>query len=167
LSEKLSGVGRATLAILFTAMTVAIVVLALRLRDERGPLDAEATALELVGRGVAQDPRREEDRWEVEVVRPDGSMVEVTLSNDLELRGFDEELGPAGTLAPDELRGADRVRAMRAAFGETGPGEVVSVERDAHGIEVRIQTGARRQQEVELDEGFRVVEVDDEALSDE
>jgi hypothetical protein len=159
--------GRATLFILFTAMTVAIVVLALRLRDESGPLDAETTALELVGGGLAQDPRREDDRWEVDIVRPDGSMVEVSLGDDLRLRELDEERGPAGTLASDELRGADRFRAMRAAFKEVGPGEVVSVEHDTQGIEVRIQTGARRQQEVELDRNFRVIEVDDEALTDE
>jgi hypothetical protein len=167
LSEKLSAVGRASLFILFSAMTIAIVVLALRLRDERGPLDAEATALEFVEDGVAQDPRREGDRWEVDVVRPDGSMVEVSLGSDMELRGLDEELGPAGTLAPDELRGRDRVQAVRAAFQEIGPGEVVSVEYDTHGIEVRIRTGARRQQEVELDRRFRVLEVDDESLTDE
>jgi hypothetical protein len=167
LSEKLSRVGRATLFILFTAMTAAIVVLALRLRDESGPLDAEATALELVDGGVAQDPRREDGRWEVDVVRPDGSMVEVSLGDDLELRELDEEIGPAGTLAQDELRGAARVRAVRAAFAEVGPGEVVSVEYDKPGIEVRIRTGARQQKEVELDANYRVVEVDDEALSDE
>jgi hypothetical protein len=159
--------GRATLFIVFTAMTVAIVVLALRLRDESGPLDAEATALELVEGGVAQEPRREGDRWEVDVVRPDGSMVEVSLGNDLKLRELDEEAGPFGTLAPDELRGKARVRAVRAAFEKTGPGEVVSVEYDTHGIEVRIRTGARTQQEVELDRKFRVVEVDDESLGDE
>jgi hypothetical protein len=37
LSEKLSPLGRPTLFILFTAMTIAIGVLALRLRDEQGP----------------------------------------------------------------------------------------------------------------------------------
>jgi hypothetical protein len=167
LSEKLSRVGRAGLFIVFTLMTVAIVVLALRLRDESGPLDAEATALELVEGGIAQEPRREDNRWEVDVVRPDGSMVEVSLGDDLTVHELDEEIGPAGTLASDELRGDARVRAVRAAFAETGPGAVVSVERDTHGIEVRIRTGGRRQQEVELDRKFRVVEVDDESLGDE
>jgi hypothetical protein len=168
LSEKLSALGRASLFILFTAMMVAIVVLAIRLRDDQGPQEAEAVALEIVEDGVAQDARREDDRWEVDVVRPDGSMVQVSLGEDLELRGLDEELGPAGTLADDELRGAARARAVRAAFRETGPGKVVSVERDANGgIEVRIQHGGRRQLEVELNRNFRVVEVDDEQLSDE
>jgi hypothetical protein len=161
-------VGRPSLFILFTAMTVAIVVLALRLRDEQGPLDAEQVAVEHVGKGVAHDARREDDHWEVDVVRPDGSMVQVNLGEDLELQGLDEELGPAGTLADDELRGEARTRAVRAAFGETGPGEVVSVERDPNGsIEVRIQNGSQRQLEVELDRKFRLVEVDDEALGDE
>jgi hypothetical protein len=168
LSEKLSAVGRATIFIVFTAMTIAIVVLALRLRDEQGPLDAEAVAVDLVGAGIAQDSRREGDRWEVDVVRPDGSMVQVSLGENLELRSLDEELGPAGTLAEDELRGPARQRAVRAAFTETGIGKVVSVERDTgQGIEVRVRTGSRRQIEVELDRNFRVVEVDDESLGDE
>ena len=154
--------------LLFTAMTIAIVVRALRLRDEQGSLDAEAVALDIVRDGIAQDSRREGDRWEVDVVRPDGSMVQVSLGADLEFRSLDEELGPAGTLADDELRGAARARAVRAAFRETGPGEVVSVERDANrGVEVRIQNGGQRQLEVELDRNFRVVEVDNEALGDE
>jgi hypothetical protein len=168
LSEKLSPVGRASLFIVFTAMMAAIVVLALRLRDDKGPIDAEAVAVEVVGNGIATDSRREGDRWEVDVVRPDGSMVQVSLGEDLELRGLDEELGPAGTLAEDELRGPARARAVRAAFTETGIGKVVSVERDAGGeIEVRVRTGNGRQQEVELDRNFRVLEVDDESLGDE
>jgi hypothetical protein len=168
LSEKLFAVGRASLFLVFAAMMIAIVVLALRLRDEQGPLDAEQVAVEHVGDGVAHDARREDDVWEVDVVRPDGSMVQVTLGNDLKLRSLDEELGPAGTLADDELRGAARARAVRAAFKETGPGEVVSVERDPNGgIEVRIQNGGQRQVEVELDRNYRLVEIDDEALGDE
>ena len=160
--------GRASLFIVFTAMMVAIVVLALRLRDEQGPVDAEAVAVELVGDGVAQDSRREDDRWEVDVVRPDGSMVQVSLGDDLKLRGLDEELGPAGTLAEDELRGPARARAVRAAFTETGIGKVVSVERDKGGeIEVRVRPGSGRQIEVELDRNYRVLELDDESLGDE
>ncbi|HEV2873714.1 MAG TPA: hypothetical protein VGW14_01080 [Thermoleophilaceae bacterium] len=160
--------GRASLFLLFTAMTVAIVVLAMRLRDEQGPLDAEEVAVELVGDGIAQDSRREDDRWEVDVVRPDGSMVQVSLGDDLKLRGLDEELGPAGTLADDELRGPARARAVRAAFTETGIGKVVSVERDTgHGIEVRVRTGSGRQIEVELDRNLRVIEIDHESLGDE
>jgi hypothetical protein len=161
-------VGRASLFLLFTAMTVAIVVLALRLSAEQGPLDAEAVAVELVGDGIAQDSRREGDRWEVDVARADGSMVQVSLGDDLELRALDEELGPAGTLADDELRGPARVRAVRAAFTETGIGKVVSVERDAgREIEVRVRTGSGRQIEVEIDRNFRVLEIDHESLGDE
>jgi hypothetical protein len=161
-------VGRATLSIVFTAMTAAIVLLALQLRDDQGPLDAEAVAVKFVGNGIAQDARREDDRWEVDVVRPDGSMVQVSLGEDLELRGLDEELGPAGTLANDELRGPARARAVRAAFAETGIGKVVSVERDSgQEIEVRVRPGGGRQVEVELDRNLHVVEIDHESLGDE
>ena len=160
--------GRPGLFLLFTTMTAAIVVLVFLLRDEQGTADVEAVAVEVVGDGRATDSRREDDRWEVDVVRPYGSMVQVSLGDDLKLRGLDEELGPAGTLADDELRGPRRARAVRAAFTESGIGKVVSVERDTgHGIEVRVRTGTRRQVEVELDRNFRVLEVDDESLGDE
>jgi hypothetical protein len=87
------------LFLIIAAMTIAIIVVALQLRDDQGSLDAEAAAVKYVAGGVAQDTRREDDRWEVDVVRPDGSMVQVNLGRDLELTSLDEELGPAGTLA--------------------------------------------------------------------
>jgi hypothetical protein len=152
---------RTGLFLLCAVMTVALVVMALHLRQEEGPWDAEDVALEWVGDGVAQKPRREGGRWEVDVVRPDGSMVQVSVGDGLKLRGVDEELGPGGTLAPDELRGTARRRAVQAAFAETRPGQVVSVERGSRGqIEVCIRLRKGRQVEVELDRMLRVVEVD-------
>jgi hypothetical protein len=161
---------RPSLVLLLASMAVALVVLVLlRIDEESGPLDAEEVALQWVGNeGVAQEPRRDGDAWEIDIVRPDGSMVQVRLGDKLELRGFDEELGPAGTLASDELRGAERARAVRAAFSEIGPGQVVSAERDSpEEVEVRVRTGTGRQMEVELDEKFRVTGVDEEDPRDE
>jgi hypothetical protein len=156
------------LFLIIAAMTIAIVVVAFQLRDDQGAIDARAAALELVGNGVAQDPRRDGDRWEVDVVRDDGSMVQVNLDDDLELRSLDEELGPGGTLAEDELRGAKRVRAVEAAFEETGPGEVVSVERDsARRVKVRVLKPNGEHIGVVLDDSMRVVAVDDEDPDDE
>jgi hypothetical protein len=129
---------------------------------------AEAAALRWVRTGVTQEPRRDGDDWEIDVVRPDGSMVQVKLGPSLELRDFDEEFGPAGTPAHDELRGESRARAVRAAFAETGPGQVVSVERDSRReIEVSIRLADDRQVQVELDHTFRVVGVTREDPSDE
>jgi hypothetical protein len=160
--------GRRNLLILIVAMTVALVVVAFQLRDEEGPLDAEAVAMRLVAGGVAQESRHDGDRWEVDVVRDDGSMVQVNLGENLELRSIDEELGPAGTLAPDEVTGAARLRAVKAAFAETGPGQVVSVERDSpREIKVRIQTSNGRQVGVVLNRDMRVLAVDAEDLGDE
>jgi hypothetical protein len=151
---------RTSVLFLFAAMTTALVVMALDIR-QKGPGDAEAVALHVVPDGVSQTPRREGGRWEVDVVRADGSMVQVSLGDDLELLGLDEELGPAGTLAPDELTGTARRRAVRTAFTVTRPGQVASVERDASGqIEVCIRMRTGRQVEVELDHTFRVVEVE-------
>jgi hypothetical protein len=129
---------------------------------------AEAAALRWVRSGVTQEPRRDGDGWEVDVVRPDGSMVQVRLGPRLQLRDFDEEFGPAGTPAPDEMRGEPRARAVRAAFTETGPGHVVSVERESRQeIEVSIALSDDNQVEVELDRMFRVVRVRTEDQRDE
>jgi hypothetical protein len=160
--------GRRSLLVLIAVLSVALGVLAIGLRDDEGPLDAEAVAEELVTDGVAQELRRDGNRWEVDVVRADGSMVQVNLGDDLELRSLDEEVGPAGTLAPDELRGSARTRAVQAAFAETGPGQVVSVERDSpREVKVRVRTWNGRQVGVELDHDFRVVNVDSEDPRDE
>jgi hypothetical protein len=141
-------------------LTTLAVVIVVRVDEQSNPPDPEAAALQWVGDGLAQTARREENRWEVDVVRPDGSMVQVSLGDDLDLRGLDEELGPGGTLAPDELQGRRRARAVQAAFAETRPGQVTSVERDLSGeIEVCIRTQTGRQVEVELDQALRVVEV--------
>ena len=154
---------RALLPWLLAAMITAVVVIGLRPGEHGSPLDAEAAALLWADDGETQKARRESGGWEVDVVRPDGSMVQVSLDDDLELRGLDEELGPAGTLAPDELRGAARARAVQTAFAESRPGQVTSVERDSSGeIEVCIRMRTGRQVEVELDQMFRVVKVDHE-----
>jgi hypothetical protein len=129
--------------------------------------DAEIAALSWVRAGKAQPPRREGDNWEVDVRRPDGSLVQVTMGDDLQLRDFDEEFGPAGAPAPDELAGAARARATAAAFWHVGPGRVVGVERDRSGeIEVGIRLGGD-QIEVRLDERYRVIEVHPEDRGDE
>lgn len=158
-----------TIVIVFTAMAIALVAMGVRLGDEaNSPVDAEVAALDWVGNGVSQVPRREGGNWEVDVIRPDGSMVQVTLDEDLELRDIDEELGPAGTPAHDELTGAVRARAVRAAFAEVGPGHVVGVERDSNReIEVGIQKRRGHQVEVELNGRFRVTEVETEDPRDE
>jgi hypothetical protein len=158
-----------TILIVFGAMAIALVLMGLRLGEESvSPVDAELAALDWVGNGFSQGPRREGDNWEVDIVRADGSMVQVTLGKDLELRGLDEESGPAGSPAHDELTGAARARAVRASFAEVGPGLVVGVERDSsREIEVGIRKRDGRQVEVELDGRFKVTEVETEDPGDE
>jgi hypothetical protein len=156
-----------TIFIVFGAMTIALVVMGFELGEDTDPLSAEVAALDAVPDGVSQVPRREGDRWEVDVVRPDGSMVQVSLNKNLDLLGLDEEYGPAGTLAPDEARGPARVRAVRAAFAEVGAGEVIGVERESGGryeVGVLLRDG---QVEVELDRRFGVTEVEGEDPRDE
>jgi hypothetical protein len=159
---------RNTIFLLIATMTVAAVVIGLELGEQTTLLDAELVALERISDGRVQESRRDNGRWEVDVVRPDGSMVQVNLGDELELRSLDEELGPAGTLAPDELRGRRRLGAVQAAFVETGPGQVLSVERDRNGdIDVRIRTRGDGLVQVELDRRFRVLEVKGEDPGDE
>jgi hypothetical protein len=154
---------------LFLVVIAVVTFLAIP-RDEgqARPSDAEAAALERFPSGTVQPARIEDDEWEVDIVRPDGSLVEVTFDHELNLRDLDEEIGPGGTLADDELKGSARRRAIRAAFEVTGPGEVKSVERDSPNeleVGVRFQNGV--QIEVELDRHFRVGEVEDEDPADE
>jgi hypothetical protein len=157
-----------TIFIVFGAMTIALVLMGFELGEDANPADAEVAALEAVPHGVSQVPRRDGDNWEVDVVRPDGSMVQVSLSKSLDLLGLDEEYGPAGTLAPDEARGAARVQAVQAAFAEVGTGEVTGVERESDGrFEVGVLLRGGEQVEVELDRSFRVTEVEGEDPRDE
>jgi hypothetical protein len=143
---------------------------AFQLRDDDdgfSATDARVAALSWVGVGEAEPPRRDGDNWEVDVRRPDGSLVQVTFDEDLNLRGFDEEFGPAGVPAADELTGADRARAIEATYRHIGPARVVGVERDPAGeIEVGVRMGGD-QIEVRLDDRYRVMEVNPEDRSDE
>lgn len=162
------GLFRKSMIALIVALVLASAAFQLRDDDDDvGTKDAEIAALSWVGVGEAETPRREGGNWEVDVRRPDGSLVQVTLSEDLQLRGFDEESGPAGTPAPDELTGAARERAIEATFRHVGPGRVVGVERDPDGvIEVGLRLGTD-QVEVRLDRRFRVIEVHPEDPGDE
>jgi hypothetical protein len=150
-----------TIFLVFGAMTIASVFMAVRVEEPADRGDVEMTAVDWVGEGRAQPPRRDGDTWEVDVVRRNGSMVQVTLGDDLRLRGLDEESGPAGTLAHDELTGPARARAVQAAFAEVGPGQVIEVERESpRAIGVRIQQPGGRQIEVDMDARFRVSDVE-------
>jgi hypothetical protein len=158
--------------VLLATLAVVAVLMGLELAEDTteqvAQLDAEDAALESVVDGTVQESRRDGGRWEVDVVRPDGSVVQVNLADDLELRSLDEEQGPAGTFASDELRGQRRARAVAEAFDETGPGEVVSVERDRDGdFDVRVRTWKGGLVQVELDRSFRILEVMREDLGDE
>jgi hypothetical protein len=154
---------------LIVALVIASGVIQLVQDDDENFDSAEArtAALSWVGVGNAEAPRREGQNWEVDVRRPNGSMVQVTIGGDLELRAFDEELGPAGTPASDELRGTARERAIEAAYWHVGPARVVGVERDPTGvIEVGMRMG-KDQIEVSLDDRFRAIEVRPEDPGDE
>jgi hypothetical protein len=167
--ERVDCVFRKSMILLIVALVVASGVIRLLRDDDESVSAAEAktAAKSWVGVGKAEAPRREGDNWEVDVRRPNGSLVQVTMGDQLELRDFDEEFGPAGTPASDELRGTPRKRAIEAAYWHVGPGRVVGVERDPNRvIEVGMRMG-QDQIEVRLDQRFRVVEVRPEDPGDE
>ena len=159
---------RKSMILLIVALVLASAAFQLRDDDEDfSPAEARVAALSWVGVGEAEAPRREGDNWEVDVRRPDGSLVQVTLGDRLELRGFDEEFGPAHTPGPDELEGAARARAIKAAFWYVGPGRVIGVERDSsREIDVDMRLGKDRV-EVELNPRFRLIQVKPEDPRDE
>jgi hypothetical protein len=157
-----------TLLLLLAVTAVVMAVVGLDRRTDIGADDAEAAALDWVGVGVAQEPRRDGGEWEVDIVRPDGSMVEVTIGDALEVRGFDEERGAAGRPAHDEVHGPLRAAAIDAALTVTGSGEARSVERDGPGeVEVGLVTRDDLHVEVELDASLHVTEVELEDPQDE
>jgi hypothetical protein len=160
-------------------MVIGVVVVALALLafvalvpgSETRP-DAAAAQREALGWAdaeVADEPRRVGDGWEVDVRRADGSVVEVTLGRTLDLRELDEERGPGGAPAHDELAGRARARAIAAARPRAGRvGKVTSVEREGDGtIEVNFATAGEAVIEVELDRRLRVRDVDREEAGDE
>ena len=159
---------KASFAVLLLVIVVMTFFALPRDEGQAKPSDAEAAALERFPDGTVQPARIEDDEWEVDVVLPNGSLVEVTYDHELHFRDLDEEIGPGGRLANDELRGDERRRAIDAAFQVTGPGRVTSVERDSPNeveVKVRFQNGI--QIEVELDRNFHVGEVENEDPGDE
>jgi hypothetical protein len=161
---------RTSVIILSVALVIAAAELKLREDDDDegfSAAEAKTAALSWVGAGEAQAPRRDGEDWEVDVVRPNGSLVQVTLGDRLELREFDEEFGPGHTPGPDELRGAARARAIEAAFGHVGPGRVLGVERESsREIDVDMRLGNDRI-EVQLNPRFRAIGVKPEDSHDE
>ena len=129
---------------------------------------AEVAAQNWARVGMTEPPRPDDDEWEVDVIRPNGSLVEVTIGDRLELRGLDEEFGRGGSRAADELSGRTRKRAIRAAFEVAGPGRVLSAEREpGHGVEVNVRRPTGDVFEVGLDAALRVVELEPEHPGDE
>jgi len=101
--------------------------------DEPDAAAARQAALVWTEAELADAPRWNGDEWEVDVRRANGSLVEVTLGRDLELRELDEELGPGGAPAHDELTRPLRERAIAAARSESGPGRVPASSASATG----------------------------------
>jgi hypothetical protein len=159
---------RVALCVLVVGLLALAVSMAWPRVPEPRESDLAAAAVHWVGAGTPQAPRRDGDEWEVDVIRLNGSLVEVTLGNQRELLGLDEERGPGRGPAPDELAGVPRQRAARVALAVTGPGTVLSVERESGGIvEVGIELRDGGRVEVALDRRLRVLEVEPEDPRDE
>jgi hypothetical protein len=155
--------------IVVACATAAVAVLALWPREpEVEAAEAVSVAVGWVGVGTPQAPRRDGGEWEVDVARPNGSLVEVTVGQGGELLGFDEERGRAGGRAPDELTGSLRTRAVRAALAAAGPGRVLSAEwEQGGGIEVAVRRADGTQVEAGLDRRLQLQELEREDPADE
>jgi hypothetical protein len=131
--------------------------------------EARLAALQSTGGGEASTHRRDGDEWEVDVRRGNGSLVEVTLGPGLTRRHLDEERGVADSVAPDEVVGPRRTRAVTAALTETGDGQIRYVEREHGGtVEVRVLRPDGMAVEVEPDPRDSTVrEIEAESVDDE
>lgn len=158
------------MALILLSATMVVLGASAFFSPERGASGAEAARIALgwVGAGKAQEPRRCDEKWEVDVVRADGSLVEVTIGDRLELLGTDEELGPGRSAADDEVSGSRRLRAVHAALADVPDGAALGVERErGGGIEVAMLRSGGARVEVELDRRLRVVEIEPEHRDDE
>jgi hypothetical protein len=153
----------------FVGVVIAGTVVALPRGDGQASASkAEAAARYWVGPGTVQPARLENNRWEVDVALPDGSLVQVTLDRELELQDIDEELGPGGRRAHDEVTGELRDRAILKALAVAGPGRIRGVERDsANELEVGVLRPNGIQLEVELDAELNVIHIEREDPEDE
>jgi hypothetical protein len=153
-------------------VAAALVVLAL-LAFSPGGDDVDAAAAQQAARNwtgleKTDPPRREGHGWEVDVRREDGSVVEVNLGPDLQLIELDEELGPGGTPADDEVQGAKRAKAIAVVHAHGVRGEVRSVEQEPDGsMEVDVVQPDRTVLEVDLDARMRVQGTATEQFGDE
>lgn len=130
-----------------------------------GDLDrASRAALAEAGGGEVVDSERDDGRFEVEVLRPDGTRVEVTLDDSFavvhsELDDHDD---------PDDDRpvtGEELERVTQAALAETGEGTVTDAEQEADGTyEVEVRRADGTEVDLRLDEDLAVthVRVDDD-----
>jgi hypothetical protein len=166
--------GRASLLLKFVAACFLAVLAgatfaALSRDDERvSAADAEAAARYWLGGGTVQPARQEGGGWEVDVFLPDGSLVELRFDRRLKLRSIDEEIGPGGTRAHDEVTGPPRHRAILAAIELTGPGRVISVEHDSpNELDVDIRRPDGTQDRVVLDAKLRLERIVPEDPGDE
>ena len=160
----------ATAAAAATAAVVTLLLLAVAPRglDQPDPASAQRAALHWTGGGQSEAPRRNDEAWEVDVRRADGSLVEIQLGPELELWEVDEELSTGGAPAHDEATGAVRARAITAARTVFSHGSVRSVERERDGsFEVDIVDRGQTIVEIELDRQLRVTDTDNEAIGDE
>jgi hypothetical protein len=136
--------------------------------DEFDAEAAQEAARNWTGHATTEAPRREGAGWEVDVRRADGSVVEVNLGPELQLIELDEELGPGGTPADDEVQGEKRARAIAVVHAHGVRGNVRSVEQERDGsIEVDVVGPGRTVLEVDLDAGLRVLGVSREEFADE
>jgi hypothetical protein len=161
-------VTRLTLILVATAAAAVALLTLLPREPEIGAEEAAAVAAGWVGAGAPQAPRRNGGEWEVDVVRRDGSLVEVTVGQQGQLLGFDEERAAGDRPPPDELTGPIRARAVRVALAAAGPGRVLSTERErGGGIEIAVRRADRTQVEVGLDPRLRILEIEREEPADE
>jgi hypothetical protein len=136
--------------------------------DRVDAVAAQEAARDWTGIEETDPARRRDNGWEVDVHRDDGSVIEVNLGPKLELVELDEELGPGGTPAADEVLGAERKRVIAVVRREDITGHVRSVERERDGtIEVDVVQPDRTILEVDLDARLRVTGSDREELGDE
>jgi uncharacterized membrane protein YkoI len=118
-------------------------------------------ALAEAGGGRVIEFEYDEGFYDVEIRKPDGSLLDVGLNRELSTVFAAPDL-PDPVRDPDDapVSDADRERAAAAAVEAAGGGTAVEVDRDDGGYDVEIRFPDGREVDVELSGDFTVLEVD-------
>lgn len=117
-------------------------------------------ALAEVGGGQVIELEYDEGFYDLEVRRPDGTLIDVGLDRNQKVVFAAEDVPDRFDSDDQPIDDADRQRAADVAVEAAGGGTAVDVDRDDGGYEVEVRLDNGREVDVELSADFQVRSID-------